>query len=102
MVCSWSSVASLEDDEEVTVEASSQEKAQAQQHDVTQQQDVASKADAQRQRGKRARSVDLSSSNPSASASRKSVAWKHFKVILHFHQKLLMLLLTYLRCHKKN
>jgi hypothetical protein len=42
MVCSWSSVASLEDDEEVTVEASSQEKAQAQQHDVTQQQDVAS------------------------------------------------------------
>lgn len=90
MVSSRSSVASFEDDEEeVTVETSSQEKAQ--QQDVTQQQNVAAKAGPQRQRGKRARSsVDLSSSNPSVSASRKSVAWKDFKVISHFHQKLLM------------
>lgn len=64
MVSPWSSVPSLEDNEEVTVGASSQ-----------QQQSVSAKAGSR----KRARPVDLSSSNLSASASRKSVACKKFK-----------------------
>lgn len=79
----WSPVASLEDEEEdekESVKASSQQ--EPQQQDVTQQQqNVTAEASSQRQRGKRARSVEASSLNPSTSASRKSLAWKYFKVI---------------------
>jgi hypothetical protein len=86
MVSPWSSVSSLEDDEEITVGASSQQQQQ--------QQNVSAKAGSRRHRGKRARPVDLSSSNLSASASRKSVACKKFKVISPD-------VLAYLDCHKK-
>lgn len=86
MVSPWSSVASLEDDEEATVGASSQQQQQ--------QQNVSAKSSARRHRGKRARPVGLSSSNLSASASRKSVACKKFKVIS-------LDVLAYLYCHNK-
>ncbi|CAN6240655.1 unnamed protein product, partial [Urochloa humidicola] len=54
--------------------------ASLQQQDMThQQQNLTAEASAKRQRGKRDRSVDASSSNPSALASHKSSASKDSK-----------------------
>ena len=83
MASPWGPVGSLEDHEEEekgSVKTSSLQ--EPQQQDVTQQQqNVTAEASSQRQRGKRARSVEASSLNPSTSASCKSLAWKYFKVI---------------------
>lgn len=73
----WSPITSVEvdkEEEEAGVEASLQQQdMNHQQHNLT------TEASAKRQRGKRERSVDASSSNPSASASHKALASKHLR-----------------------
>ncbi|KAL6850125.1 hypothetical protein ACP4OV_020752 [Aristida adscensionis] len=76
----WSPITSVEVDKEEEEEEEAGVEATLQEQDMAhQQQNLTAEASAKRQRGKRERSVDAASSNPSASASHKSLASKDFK-----------------------